>query len=68
MMMMMMMMMMMITGRCQSIQDMKTVLPRLRQELDQPDLFREIYQFSFLFSREENQKSLRMFTLELVNN
>ncbi|KAK9765849.1 Scaffold-type E3 ligase [Basidiobolus ranarum] len=43
---------------CDSLEKMKGVIPKLRAELDDENKFREIYQFTFKFSRSENQKSL----------
>ncbi|KAI9136047.1 potentiating neddylation domain-containing protein [Paraphysoderma sedebokerense] len=39
---------------------MKSLIPQLRAELDNESNFKEIYQFTFNFGREEGQKSLAL--------
>jgi DCN1-like protein 1/2 len=43
-----------------SVEKLKTVLPRLRGELDKPALFREIYNFAYLLAREKGQKCVQL--------
>jgi len=43
-----------------SIRKIKDKLPRMRAELEDPNSFREIYAYAFLFSREKGQKSVML--------
>eukprot|EP00158_Paraphelidium_tribonemae_P004182 Partr_v1_DN26615_c1_g1_i6_m69418 putative DCN1, defective in cullin neddylation 1, domain containing len=44
---------------CDSVEAMRVKLPSLRAEIiDNHELFKRVYEFSFLFSRDENQRSL----------
>jgi hypothetical protein len=40
---------------------MKDQIPQLREQLHNPTLFKQIYQFAFDLGRQENQKSLRTY-------
>ncbi|RHZ75068.1 hypothetical protein Glove_217g20 [Diversispora epigaea] len=44
--------------RCDSIEKMRAAIPRLRQSMKDDNTFKEIYQFTFKFGLNENQKSL----------
>lgn len=44
---------------CHSLEALQAKLPALRKELENNEIFRKIYAFTFDFSREENQKGLR---------
>lgn len=44
--------------QCDSIQKLADTIPNLRQQLDDLDQFREIYNFAFLLGRQTGQKSL----------
>ncbi|KAJ3134710.1 DCN1-like protein 1 [Physocladia obscura] len=49
--------------QCQTLDDMKKcVNERMRKDLDDPTIFREIYLFTFGFAKAENQKSLGLET------
>ncbi len=43
---------------CDSIAGLKAQLDRLRSEMDDPAKFKEIYNFSFDFSRNPDQRGL----------
>jgi DCN1-like protein 1/2 len=43
---------------CDTVEKMKAIVPTLREELSDAESFKNVYEFTFLFSREENQKSL----------
>jgi len=43
---------------CDTIQKVKSHLPKLSQELNDPAAFKEIYRYSFDFSKEKGQKSM----------
>jgi DCN1-like protein 1/2 len=45
---------------CDSIESMKNKIPSLREELDDPEIFKKIYRFAFLFGRQETQRSLEL--------
>lgn len=45
--------------RCDTMDKMKHALPMLRAQLEDPSMFKEVYQFTFNFARSEGQKSLR---------
>lgn len=45
-----------------SLQKLKTRIPNLRRELEYPGAYREIYNFAYLFSRENGQKCLQLDT------
>mmetsp|Transcript_6970 Transcript_6970/g.14617 ORF Transcript_6970/g.14617 Transcript_6970/m.14617 type:complete len:186 (-) Transcript_6970:205-762(-) len=47
---------------CDSVKALKKKLPALRNELDDATKFKDIYEFSFGFSREKGQKSLLLDT------
>ncbi|KAI9096885.1 Cullin binding-domain-containing protein [Phlyctochytrium arcticum] len=47
---------------CDSIEKMRAVLPSLREELDDPAKFKDIYHFTFQFARSEGQKGLGLET------
>ena len=47
---------------CDSVASIKQKLPSLRAELKDDDKFKEIYDYSFTFSKEPNQKSLPLDT------
>ncbi|KAL1932113.1 hypothetical protein VTP01DRAFT_9169 [Rhizomucor pusillus] len=46
--------------QCDSIQKLADTIPNLRQQLDDLDQFREIYNFAFLLGRQTGQKSLSL--------
>jgi DCN1-like protein 1/2 len=48
-----------LTSRCDTMDKMKHALPMLRAELEDEQKFKDVYQFTFNFSRSEGQKSLR---------
>jgi len=41
---------------CDSIEKIQNVIPELRGELDDPSLLKEIYKYTFDFSKESEQK------------
>jgi DCN1-like protein 1/2 len=41
---------------------MKEMIPRFREELNDPETFKEIYKFTYNFARVENQKSVLLDT------
>ncbi|KAK9766037.1 Scaffold-type E3 ligase, variant 2 [Basidiobolus ranarum] len=43
---------------CDDLEKMKKIIPKLREELNDEEKFKQVYQFTFKFSRSENQKSL----------
>lgn len=43
-----------------SIEGLREAVPRIRDELNDPEKFREIYTFSYLFSREKGQKCVHL--------
>lgn len=45
--------------RCENIDALRAALPRLRAELESRKTFGQIYNFSYLFSREKGQKILQ---------
>lgn len=45
-----------------SLDKLKAKLPRLRAELDDPAMYREIYNFAYMFSREKGQKCVQLDT------
>jgi DCN1-like protein 1/2 len=45
---------------CDSIESMKNKIPSLRDELNDPETFKKIYRFAFLFGRQETQRSLEL--------
>jgi len=49
-----------IEKRCDSIESMKNKIPSLRDELNDPETFKKIYRFAFLFGRQETQRSLEL--------
>jgi len=46
---------------CDSIESMKRKIPSLREELNDPETFKKIYRFAFIFGRQEPQRSLGIF-------
>ena len=47
---------------CDSVKAMKKKLPTLRNELTDPNKFKDTYEYAFSFSREKGQKSLLLDT------
>ncbi|KAJ3332900.1 DCN1-like protein 2 [Blyttiomyces sp. JEL0837] len=45
---------------CDTIEKMKSKIPEMRAALDDPVKFKEIYQFTFNFAKQESQKSLAL--------
>jgi len=45
---------------CDSIESMKRKIPSLREELNDPETFKKIYRFAFIFGRQEPQRSLEL--------
>ncbi|KAJ3189641.1 DCN1-like protein 1 [Irineochytrium annulatum] len=47
---------------CDSLAKMKNAIPTLRAELNDPVKFKDIYQYTFNFARQESQRSLLLDT------
>lgn len=45
-------------SRCDSPEKLKSLLPRLEQELKDSGKFRDFYQFTFTFAKSPGQKAL----------
>ncbi|KAL6073857.1 DCN1-like protein 5 [Balamuthia mandrillaris] len=45
---------------CDSVEKIKEKMPKLRDELSEPELFKNIYRFVFTFAKEAEQKCLDM--------
>jgi DCN1-like protein 1/2 len=39
---------------------LRALVPELREELEDPDEFKEVYEYSFAFAKEDNHKSLAL--------
>ncbi|KAI8613575.1 Cullin binding-domain-containing protein [Chytriomyces sp. MP71] len=50
------------TDRCETLEDMQSACVAMRSDLDDPITFRDIYNFTFNFARQDNQKSLALET------
>lgn len=48
--------------RCDSLDKLKSKLPELRRQLDDPALFKEIYNYAYNFCREKGQKCVQQDT------
>lgn len=47
-----------VVSRCDSPEKLKTILPRLEQELKDSTKFKDFYQFTFNFAKNPTQKGL----------
>jgi DCN1-like protein 1/2 len=48
---------------CDTLEAMRNKIPKLRDQLYDETLFKQVYEYAYVFSREEGQKSLRTLSI-----